>query len=159
MRRAPTILLKKNLKKSYKPKKRDGIGWNSLYTVLQTNVVEIRFKRRIIQEEKTVGHMNLDRHMLCTSNYKFLTLNPYFKNTFKWEKPRNRRGKSYYMKHDMFITWDLMQGVWRIISRDKHIFGAVYPIQTGNEQAKFVEFYITRLKLLSKNKKLSFSDK
>jgi len=151
------LILKEN-----KVYKKTGIPRKDLEIFFATNLVEIKFKRRKspewLKKNREAGHASFHRRMLCTSNWRYIS-SPLVRNLYNWNRPKSRKGKAYYRKHNMLVTWDLLQNHWRIVSLDKYTIMGYTPITKLRQKAEFTEFYRQHLKNLPDGKKLSFNDK
>lgn len=113
--------------------------------LVKTNIVEVKFKRRIYPVKNATYQRSPLRRMLATSNWKFLNK---YASTFKFKPPKGTgtRDANWYVERGLIIVYDLITQSWRMISLDKYDVVNIYPIKTDEEQSKYIPYYLNLLK-------------
>lgn len=163
MKSRPIILVKKQTKyRSYQPEKRNGYSRTEVETLFATHIIELTFRRRILPDKliknREIGHMHTTRRMICTSAFGLIS-DPRHRDLFKWNKPNSKRPKSFYRSKGLIIVWDIMKNKWRIVSLDKYLVSAIFPLQDVKSVAIFIDFYKKNIKNIPRSQKLIFSDR
>lgn len=128
-------------------------SWVGLSTFLESNIVELRFNRRI---DKGKGYKST-RRMLATRNFWLAKRLAKMKGVTL--KVRRKRSKSYYKNHDMILVWDIIENDWRMISLDKWKIIDFVPLTEKTEQSISDWYRKTSMKSFSEGKKRSYSNK
>lgn len=123
------------------------LGQTALFTLLQTNAAELRFKRRI----KKQG-FNSYRRMLCT-NDKILLLSEPAKKVLKFVPTHN------HLKYDpksknLVVTWDIFMQNWRMINCDD--VDVISVIKTSPDPNEFWKYFFSVLANMSASHKANF---
>jgi hypothetical protein len=129
-------------------------GYMRILEFFRTNVIELRFDRRIYPSKKghAVGHRQPTRRMLCSSNWRFIA-SPIVNKVFDWKRPKNpARGYQWYKKRNLIITWDILNQEWRMVNLDDWNVIASMPLSTLMEKASFLALYYSTIRRDTKRK-------
>lgn len=111
--------------------------------ILDDNIVEVFFKRRVWPVKKATYQKSPYRRMLCTSNWEFIKANS---SLFNFKPPKSKREPDYYTSRNLAVVWDLIVKGWRIVSLDDYDIINIYSIKTADDKKKYVEYYKNMLK-------------
>lgn len=123
------------------------LGRTALWILLQKNVVELRFHRRIFKQ----GFKDY-RRMLCTTDKALLMSVP-------GQKVLNFVPPTGSLKYDpasknLIVAWDIFMQNFRMINCDDVEVVAV--IQTSPDQTEFWNYFTQRLSKMSTDHKAQF---
>lgn len=123
------------------------LGRTSLWLLLQTNVVELRFHRRIFKQ----GFKDY-RRMLCTNDKKLLLSVP-GKEVLHYVPPTGSLKYDPASKN-LIVVWDIFMQNYRMINCDDVEVIAV--IKTTPDQTEFWNYFTQRLSRMSADNKAQF---
>jgi hypothetical protein len=163
MKSRPIVLKNHDTRRrSFQPDKRTGYSRTQVEQLFATHIVELTFRRRILPprniKDREKGHMKYTRRMLCTSAFGIIS-DPSHRRLFKWTKPRSKRPRSWYRKKQLIIVWDLMLNSFRMISTDRYLVSAIFPLADVKSSAIFIDFYKKHVKTIPRMQKIIFADK
>lgn len=123
------------------------LGRTSLWALLATNAVELRFHRRLDKP----GFKDY-RRMLCTSDKALLTSGP-GKMILRYVPPN--RGLRYNpASKNLIVTWDIFMCNWRMVNCDDVEVIAV--VKTSPDPSAFWKYFSERLRPMSSEQKAQF---
>jgi hypothetical protein len=124
------------------------ISLQALKTILETNVVEVRFVRR----RPKAGHP-ADRRMVCSNDKKFLN-GPMGRITLGFRPVASTRPVPYFNRNakNVLNVWDIIMQDYRNISMDDCELIQIIPSD------KFQDFFDKKLAILSPREKMRYMD-
>jgi hypothetical protein len=124
------------------------LGRNALAMLLMTNVVELRFRRRI--EKAGVGDY---RRMLCTNDQLLLTSQP-GRNVLNWQPPSGGGLKYNPAAKNLIVTWDIFLQAYRMINcNDVEV---ITVIKTSPDATEFWKYFNENLLPMPATQKAQF---
>jgi hypothetical protein len=123
------------------------LGRTALWTLLATNAVELRFRRRI---EKP-GFKDY-RRMLCTGDKALLNSAP-GKQVLRFANPNHNLKYSPTAKN-LIVTWDIFMCNWRMVNCDD--VEVISVIKTSPDPTDFWKYFSEWLMRMSSGQKASF---
>lgn len=123
------------------------LGRSALYTLLQTNVAELRFRRRIEKE----GFKDY-RRMLCTNDQRLLNSTP-GKEILNYQPARGQLKYSPAAKN-LVVAWDIFIQNYRMINCNDVDLIAV--IKSSPDPMDFWKYFNERLNNMSATQKAQF---
>jgi hypothetical protein len=125
------------------------LGRSALELLLATNVVELRFHRRIPK-----AGFNAYRRMLCTKDMALLKSGPGINIL-------NYRAPSGSLKYDpasknLIVTWDIFLQNWRMINCDDVDIVAV--IKSSPDPTQFWTYFNDKIRPMAAGQKASFNN-
>lgn len=126
------------------------MGRAALAQLLMTNVVELRFKRRI----EKAGHGDY-RRMLCTNDQKLL-LSQLGRNILNFE-PSTQTPKFNPAQKNLIITWDVFMQNYRCINCNDVEVIAV--INTSPDPKQWWQYFNESILPIPATQKAAFMDK
>lgn len=123
------------------------IGADTLRVLLENNVLEIKFKRRIQSKNKPPT-----RRMLCT-NSKVLLESSAGRRTLKFEKAHNPPAYNPRAKN-LVIAWDILKQDYRAISVESCVVISKFPVD--GDGAEFWEYFNDKIYPMSAAQKEAF---
>jgi hypothetical protein len=128
------------------------LSWSGLRLLLETNIIEVRFKRRIPRPSSDW------RRMLCTRCPLVLHSLP-GRLSLKYVNP-NGRGLNIDPKaYNLMPTWDLFWQSYRFISLDLYDIITVIPTRNEDELTKWWVYFNEEIYKMPSSEKDAFSYK
>lgn len=125
------------------------LSQGGLLTLLQNNVIELRFRRR-----RPKPGWNSYRRMLCTNDFQLLNSVP-GKIALHFKPPTGPPPYPWRIKN-LVCTWDLFWQEWRMVSVETHDVVTVIPTKPPEQFWSYFNIY---LESMSPSDKVAFMNK